>query len=172
MAGTGKKTTMAGTGKKTTQNVFADDDEGQQPNAAFNQAVEAAKSAATPQTDQTHIETVNSHVSPPSTPAAVILPALPAVMQGASNPEKQKASKPDRDHPDYYSKVTYRVLNEAADAVEDMKLLLKRKYGFKRINLEEIVEAAILGIKQDLDEQKEQSILVQRLKEQRLPESQ
>jgi hypothetical protein len=71
-------------------------------------------------------------------------------------------------HPDYYSKVTYRVLNEAADAVEDMKLLLKRKYGFKRINLEEIVEIAILGIKQDLDDYKEQSILVQRLREQKV----
>lgn len=161
---------MATTGKKK-QNVFADDDDdGQQPNAAFNLAVEAAKNAATPQTDQASTEAVSTNIPAPGAPIAVIETA-PPISQSAILPEKQKASKPDRDGPDY-SKVTYRVLNEAADAVEDLKLLLKRKYGFKRILLEEIVEAAILGIKQDLDEHQGQSILVQQLRERKLPENQ
>jgi hypothetical protein len=126
------------------------DDKGSEeeaPNAAFTAALELARQATS---------------APPQTQPS---------LQEPSSPEKQKASKPDRDGPDY-SKVTYRVLNEAADAVEDLKLLLKRKYGFKRILLEEIVEAAILGIKQDLDEHQGQSILVQRLRERKLPENQ
>lgn len=162
---------MAGTGKKK-QNVFADDDDGQQPNAAFNQAVEAAKNAATPQTDQASVEASSSIPTAGATTAVIKdqEPTSPG-SQAVRKPEKQTSSKPDRDSPDY-TKVTYRVLNEAADAVEDMKLLLKRKYGFKRILLEEIAEVAILGIKRDLDEHQEDSILVQRLREQKLLENQ
>ncbi len=129
-------------------NVLADQgSEEDAPNAAFAAALEYARqqtTSATPSQKQT--------------------------------PDNQIAGKPEKQKPDRagegYTKVTYRVRNEAADAIEDMKLLLKRKYGFKKVLYEEIVEEALLGIKQDLDEHQEQSILVQRLRDQKQPESQ
>jgi hypothetical protein len=130
------------------------DDQGSEeeaPNAAFTAALELARQATS---------------APPQTAPSQEPP--PPVNQPASKPEKQK---PDRAGAGY-TKATHRIRDDAFQALEDMKLLLKRKYGFKRILLEEIVEEAILGIKRDLDEQKEQSILVQRLREPKLPENQ
>lgn len=71
-----------------------------------------------------------------------------------------------------YTKVTYRLSNEAVQAAEDMKALLKRRYGFKRVNLEEVVEEAILAARRDLEEQQEQGFLVQQLKQHKNPANQ
>lgn len=174
MAKTGTNTSAStGTARKK-QNVFADDED-QQPNSAYNKAVEAAKIASTPIiAEATRDEaSVVTNAMAPATVAPTAgaqkdqeLP-LPA-SQSARKPENQKADRAGAG----YTKATHRIHDDAFQALEDMKLLLKRKYGFKRILLEEIVEEAILGIKRDLDEHKEQSILVQRLREQKLPENQ
>lgn len=111
-----EKETTPRTPKARRVNVFDDqDNEEEAPNAAFTAALELARQAT----------------SAPA-PTSISQEQVQPVNQISSKPEKQTSSKPDRDSEDY-TKVTYRVRNEAADAIEDMKLLLKRKYGFKRI---------------------------------------
>lgn len=99
--------------------------------------------------------------------------AMPANLQGrlrSVSPlsSSQKAIRST----DAYTKVTYRLINEAVQSTEDMKAQLKRRYGFKRINLEEIVEEAILAALRDLEEHQAQSFLVQRLRQHKNPENQ
>ncbi len=101
------------------------------------------------------------------------LTTVPSSLQGrlrsveplSSKPATQKALRSS----DAYTKVTYRLSNEAVQATEDMKALLKRRYGFKRVNLEEIVEEALLAAQRDLEEHQEQGFLVQQLKQHKNP---
>ena len=123
------------------------DDQGSEeeaPNAAFTAALEFARQAT-------------------SAPLAPIPP-----VQEQPQPEDQIASKPVNQKPDRagkgYTKATYRVRDEAIDAVEDMRLLLKRTYSIKALR-EEIVEEAILAAQRDLQENGEASFLVRYLKE-------
>src|SRR5690349_291867 len=74
--------------------------------------------------------------------------------QNSGIPENQKYEKRD-----LYDKATYRLCDEAIDAVADAKKELKRKYKLK-VNLEEIVETAILHAYSDLIENGEKSLLV------------
>jgi hypothetical protein len=59
----------------------------------------------------------------------------------------------------FFTKATYRLCDEALAAVDDAKNILKRQYKVK-VNLEEIVETAVLEIFRDLTENKDNSILV------------
>jgi hypothetical protein len=106
--------------------------------------------------------------------------------QSSGNPEIQKTRKPDikqtslpeflnSGFPDnqkariqeiqnvtkreFYTKVTYRICDEAVDALEDAKKHLKRQYKLK-VNMEEIVETAIIELYKDLTQQGEKSVLV------------
>ncbi len=126
------------------------DDQGSEdetPNAAFTAALELARQATS---------------APVATSSPVPLQVQPE-SQITSKPEKQKASKPDRAS-EGYTKATYRVRDEAIDAVEDMRLLLKRTYSIKALR-EEIVEEAILAAQRDLQENGEASFLVRYLRE-------
>lgn len=58
-----------------------------------------------------------------------------------------------------YTKATYRLCDEAIDAIEHAKRLLRRQYKIK-VNLEEIAEEAILKAYKDLISNKEKSALV------------
>ncbi len=58
-----------------------------------------------------------------------------------------------------YKKATYKMSEEALDALDESKRLLKRKHGLKA-SLESIVEAAIMDAYHDLEENKETSFLV------------
>jgi len=49
--------------------------------------------------------------------------------------------------------------DEALDAIDDAKKVLKRRYQLK-VNLEEIVETAVLAAYHDLEENGEKSLLV------------
>jgi hypothetical protein len=60
---------------------------------------------------------------------------------------------------EFFTKATYRLCDEALAAVDDAKNILKRQYKVK-VNLEEIVETAVLEAFRDLAENKENSILV------------
>jgi CCR4-NOT transcriptional regulation complex NOT5 subunit len=60
---------------------------------------------------------------------------------------------------EFYQKATYRLSDESLDALEDAKKILKRNYGLK-VNLEEIVETAILHAFENLNDKKEKSLLV------------
>ena len=140
-------TTQKEPGTKTLKsrkvNVLDDQDSEDEaaPNAAFTAALELAKLATSSPTETLQVQGRNtSHIT--------------------SKPENQK---PDRAG-EGYTKATYRVRNEATDAVEDMRLLLKRTYGIKALR-EEIVEEAILAAKRDLLENKEGSFLVRYLRE-------
>ncbi len=108
-----------------------------------------------------------------TTPA---LAAVPTSLQGRLRPVEPLSSKPANQKSlrssDAYTKVTYRLSNEAVQATEDMKALLKRRYGFKRINLEEIVEEALLAAQRDLEEHQEQGFLVQQLRQHKHPANQ
>ena len=70
------------------------------------------------------------------------------------NLEVQNATKRE-----YYTKVTYRICDKAVDALEDAKKHLKRQYKLK-VNMEEIVETAIIEIYKDLPQKGEKSVLV------------
>ena len=90
--------------------------------------------------------------------------------QNASNPDVQKISKtkvPLNITPT--EKVTYRFHAEGKYAVEDMKALLARKHGVKA-SLEEIAEASILIVYEELLENQNASKLASRLS--RAPENQ
>jgi hypothetical protein len=105
-----------------------------------------------------------------------VLTTAPSSLQGrlrsveplSSKPASQKAIRST----DAYTKVTYRLSNDAVQAAEDMKTLMKRRYGFKRVNLEEIVEEAILAAQRDLEEHQAQSFLVQQLRQHKNPANQ
>ncbi len=134
-----------GTKTQKTRKVNVFDDQGSEdeaPNAAFNAALELAKQATSSPAETLHVQEQGRPV------------------KTISKPENQK---PDRAG-EGYTKATYRVRNEATDAVEDMRLLLKRTYGIKALR-EEIVEEAILAAKRDLLENKEGSFLVRSLRE-------
>ena len=74
--------------------------------------------------------------------------------QKTRNQEIQNVTKRE-----FYAKVTYRICDEAVDALEDAKKHLKRQYKLK-VNMEEIVETAIIEIYKDLTQQGEKSVLV------------
>lgn len=59
----------------------------------------------------------------------------------------------------FYSKATYRLSDAALDALSDAKNVLKRRYKLK-VDLEEIVETAILEAYKDLTENEDKCILV------------
>jgi hypothetical protein len=101
--------------------------------------------------------------SPPvlTTVSSSLQGRLRSVEPLSSKPATQKAIRSS----DAYTKVTYRLSNEAVQAAEDMKALLKRRYGFKRVNLEEVVEEALLAAQRDLEEHQEQGFLVQQLRQ-------
>lgn len=147
----GSRQTASDTTKEPKQpkppktNVLGDQDgEEDEPNAIFNAAVVFAR-------DQTG----------GGQPASVLMP-------GQAVPENQNTSQPVSQKPDRagagYTKATYRVRDEAIDAVEDMKLVLKRQYGIKALR-EEIVEEAILAAQRDLLALGEASFLVRSFKE-------
>jgi hypothetical protein len=80
----------------------------------------------------------------------------------SSNPENQNSGIPEnKNYPkrEFFTKATYRLCDEALDALEDAKRILKRKYNAK-VNLEEIVETAILEVHKDLIQNEEKSQLV------------
>ncbi len=85
--------------------------------------------------------------------------------QNAIIPETQKTRTPKNlvlQKPakrEFFTKATYRLCDEALDAIEDAKKILKRQYGLK-VNLEEIVETAVLETYKDLSDNKDRSILV------------
>ena len=141
---TPSKETETKTQKTRKVNVF--DDQGGEddaPNAAFTAALELAKQATSSPGETPQVQEQGrtlSHIS--------------------SKPEKQKSDRAGEG----YTKATYRVRNEATDAVEDMRLLLKRTYGIKALR-EEIVEEAILAAQRDLLENGETSFLVRNLRE-------
>jgi hypothetical protein len=77
-------------------------------------------------------------------------------------PETQKSSIQEIQKPakrEFYTKATYRLCDEALDAVGSAKNILRRQYKLK-VNLEEIVETAVLQAYRDLVENKEKSVLV------------
>ncbi len=132
------------TPKARRTNVLDDQgSEDEAPNAAFTAALELARQSTS-------------------------VPAQTTRSQEHVRLENQITSKPEKQKPDRagegYTKATYRVRNEATDAVEDMRLLLKRTYGIKALR-EEIVEEAILAAQRDLVENREASFLVRYLKE-------
>jgi hypothetical protein len=126
-------------GRRKKVNIYAEEEEGQS-NARFTEAMEMVR------------QQVEGG----------------AVLPGGGPPSKPVTQKALRSS-DAYTKVTYRLSNEAVQAAEDMKALLKRRYGFKRVNLEEIVEEALLAAQRDLEEHQEQGFLVQQLRQHKNP---
>lgn len=114
-----------------------------------------------------------------SSPAPVII-ANGANFQKSSKPESQKTSNPELQNTgsgipeiqisrnpvnqkalkrETYTKATYRLCDEALDAIEHTKRLLRRQYKTK-VNLEEIAEEAIIAMYKDLLENKEKSKII------------
>jgi hypothetical protein len=58
-------------------------------------------------------------------------------------------------------KVTYRFKPEAVEAVEDIRRLLRRNYGVRKVNREDIAQAAVMKALQELEEAGADSFLVQ-----------
>jgi hypothetical protein len=121
MAKTGTST-ATGTGRKK-QNVFADDED-QQPNSAYNKAVEAAKNAATPIAEGTRDDA--SVVTSTTVPTTVASAAVTQKDQELPLSESLPARKPENQKADRagagYTKATHRIHDDAFQALEDMKL--------------------------------------------------
>ena len=58
-------------------------------------------------------------------------------------------------------KVTYRFRAEAVEAVEDMRRILRREYGVRKVNREDIAQAAVLEALKQLEAQGATCFLVQ-----------
>ena len=67
-------------------------------------------------------------------------------------------SKPEQHQ---YKKVTYKLRTDAVDALEDIKLTLRRNYGIK-VSMEAIVQEIILAAYEDLTQNQETSIVVEK----------
>lgn len=106
-------------------------------------------------------------------PEGVVTTLVPTAPRQDSPLSRKPATQRKADRSSQaYTKVTYRLSNDAVQAAEDMKALLKRRYGFKRVNLEEVVEEAILAARRDLEEHQEQGFLVQQLRQHKNPVNQ
>jgi len=57
-------------------------------------------------------------------------------------------------------KVTYRFQPEAVEAVEDIRRILRRQHGVKKVNREDIAQAAVLEALRDLEANGASSFLV------------
>ena len=57
-------------------------------------------------------------------------------------------------------KVTYRFRPDAVEAVEDIRRMLRRQHGVRKVNREDIAQAAVLEALRDLEEHGEASFLV------------
>ena len=57
-------------------------------------------------------------------------------------------------------KVTYRVRADAVEAVEDIRRMLRRQHGVRKVNREDIAQAAVLEALRDLEERGDASFLV------------
>jgi hypothetical protein len=80
-------------------------------------------------------------------------------IQNAGIPETQKAGTLGSAKRGLYTKATYRLSEEALDAIGEAKRILKRRYQLK-VNMEEIVEVAVLEAFKDLEEKQDKSTLV------------
>jgi len=56
-------------------------------------------------------------------------------------------------------KVTYRFRPDAVEAVEDIRRLLRRQHGVRKVNREDIAQAAVLEALRQLEEQGEESFI-------------
>lgn len=75
------------------------------------------------------------------------------------NKSSRKQGSQNTSKREFFTKATYRLCDEALDAIGDAKNVLRRQYKLK-VNLEEIVETAVLKAYKDLVDNKEKSILV------------
>ena len=57
-------------------------------------------------------------------------------------------------------KVTYRFRADAVEAVEDIRRMLRRQHGVRKVNREDIAQAAVLEALRDLEERGDASFLV------------
>ena len=57
-------------------------------------------------------------------------------------------------------KVTYRFLADAVEAVEDIRRILRREYGVRKVNREDIAQAAVLEALKQLESQGDDCFLV------------
>ncbi len=57
-------------------------------------------------------------------------------------------------------KVTYRFQPDAVEAVEDIRRILRRQYGVRKVNREDIAQAAVLEALRLIEEQGDASFLV------------
>jgi hypothetical protein len=64
------------------------------------------------------------------------------------------------DEPKERIKVTYRFLPEAVEAVEDIRRLLRRQHGVRKVNREDIAQAAVMEALRDLEERGDASFIV------------
>jgi hypothetical protein len=57
-------------------------------------------------------------------------------------------------------KVTYRFRPDAVEAVEDIRRILRRQHGVRKVNREDIAQAAVIEALRDLEERGDASFLV------------
>lgn len=67
----------------------------------------------------------------------------------------------DAEEPKERVKVTYRFRPDAVEAVEDIRRILRRQYGVRKVNREDIAQAAVLEALRRLEEEGDGSFLVQ-----------
>ncbi len=74
--------------------------------------------------------------------------------------EQQDAQ--DEGAPQERVKVTYRFKPEAVEAVEDIRRILRREHGVRKVNREDIAQAAVLEALRDLEAHGAESFIARR----------
>ena len=74
----------------------------------------------------------------------------------------EQESAQDEDSPKDRVKVTYRFRPEAVEAVEDIRRMLRREHGVRKVNREDIAQAAVMEALRDLEQNGRESFLAKR----------
>ena len=71
----------------------------------------------------------------------------------------EQQTSQEEDSPKERVKVTYRFRPEAVEAVEDIRRILRREHGARKVNREDIAQAAVMEALRDLEENGQTSFL-------------
>ncbi len=83
-----------------------------------------------------------------------------AILRSTEEVSAELDALAEAEEPKERVKVTYRFRADAVEAVEDMRRILRRQYGVRKVNREDIAQAAVLEALKQLESQGDGSFLV------------
>ena len=83
-----------------------------------------------------------------------------AILRSTEEVSAELEALAEAEEPQERVKVTYRFRADAVEAVEDMRRILRRQYGVRKVNREDIAQAAVLEALKQLESQGDGCFLV------------